>query len=663
MSRLVSRIGPAVLLAGALTLVPGVSVAELTRVEVGTREDVLGGKAFGSAGAYEKIRGVAHFAVDPRNPRNAGIANLDKAPRNGAGRVEFQADLIVIKPKDPSRGNGVVFFDIVNRGRFRLLSQFSRAEGVDDPTTGAHFGDEWLLRQGYTLVAVGWQFDVNRPSGLIGFAPPVATDGGQPIEGWVRAWFIPNAPTASFEYVTGYNTAAYPPVSLNHPEDRLTAREGIIAARGLVPRDEWQFGRMADGTLVADPNWVTLKGGFKPGMTYEIVYRARNPPVSGLGLASIRDMASALKYGSNMVASGQYAYMYGSSQTGRLARQLIRQGFTIDEQGRKAFDAAFINIGGTGEGSFNEPFARPNHLGAFTGTEFPIQFQSTVDPVTGERAGLGDAMPAGLEPKVMLFDSSSEYWDRGRAAALRHTSIDGTRDQPDAPYVRVYHAAGTRHGSGTIPPAAGSGQFPSNTINYTWAHRGLLAALDKWTREGVEPPASRHPSFAEGTLIARDDLEFPAVPGVQWPTAVPGGFRSDLPGPYSALPFLVSRIDADGNEVGGIRLPEQAVPLATFTGWVFRSEKIGAPRTLILLGGSYIPFPRTAAERQASGDPRPSIMERYAGRADYLQKIEVAGNELARERYILQDDVPAIVEQAGQHWDWRMGSGRGTSND
>jgi hypothetical protein len=248
-------------------------------------------------------------------------------------------------------------------------------------------------------------------------------------------------------------------------------------------------------------------------------------------------------------------------------------------------------------------------------------------------------------------------------AALRHTSIDGTRDEPDAPNVRVYHAAGTRHGSGTVPPGAGGGQFPSNTINYTWAHRGLLAALDTWTREGVEPPASRHPTLADGTLVARDDLKFPAIPGVQWPTAVPGGFRSDVPGPYSALPFLVSQIDADGNEVGGIRLPEQAVPLATFTGWVFRSEKIGAPRTLILLGGSYIPFPRTVAERQASGDPRPSIMERYSGRADYLQKVEAAAHQLARERYILPGDVPAIVEQAGQHWDWRIGTGQGTSND
>jgi hypothetical protein len=642
---------------------PDVSFAELTRLEITAREDVLGGKVFGTTGAYEKIRGIAHFAVDPKNPRNLIIANLDKAPRNRAGKVEFQADFIAIKPKDAAQGNGVLLFNIVNRGRFGLLGPFNRGEGSNDPTTAAHFGDESLMRQGYTLVAVGWQFDVSRQGDLVGFTPPVATDDGRPIQGWMRAWFIPSEATPSFEYVTGYNTAAYPPINLNSPENRLTVREGIISSRGLLPRDEWQFGRMVDGKFVADPNWITLKGGFQPGMTYEVMYRAQNPPVSGLGLASIRDMASALKYNSNMVAPGKYAYMYGSSQTGRLIRQIIHEGFTIDEQERKAFDAALVNTGGTGEGSFNEPFARPNHLGAFTGTEFPIQYQTTTDPVTGEREGLGDRIPAGLEPKIMLFDTSSEYWDRGRVAALRHTSIDGTRDQPDAPNVRAYHAAGTRHGSGSVPVGAGAGQFPSNTLSYVWAHRGLLAALDKWVREGVEPPASRHPSFADGTLIARDDLKFPAIPGVQWPTTVPGGFRADVPGPYSTLPFLVSTLDADGNEVGGIRLPEQVVPLATHTGWQFRSEKVGAPETLILLGGSYIPFPKTAAERQATGDPRLSIMERYTSRADYLQKIEAAGKKLAEERYILQEDVPALVEEAGRHWDWRMGTGQNTSND
>ena len=162
-------------------------------------------------------------------------------------------------------------------------------------------------------------------------------------------------------------------------------------------------------------------------------------------------------------------------------------------------------------------------------------------------------------------------------AALRHTSLDGREDVEDAPNVRVYMLAGTRHGAGSFPPADNGGEFKENTNDYRWAQRGLLAALDAWVRKGTAPPPSRHPKLADLTLVARDDLKFPAIPGVQWPARVPGGYRADVPAPYSALPFLVPKVDADGNDIGGIRLPEQAVPLATLTGWQFRSERIGAP--------------------------------------------------------------------------------------
>jgi len=658
MGSLIPKVRPFAILTVFLILLPAMSHAELTRVEIATRVDVLGGKAFGDVGPYEKLRGTAYFAVDPANQRNRIIADVDLAPRNGAGKVEFSADLFILKPKDPSRGNGVVFFDIINRGRLRLLSQFSLGEVSNDPETEAHFGDASLLDQGYTLVAVGWQFDVPDGDRLVGLDAPIATENGRTITGWMRHWFIPSEATDSFEYVTGYNTAAYPPIDVNASHYRLTEREGAISARRLIPREEWQFGKMVEGELVPDVNFLTLKGGFKPGQTYEVMYEAQNPPVQGLGMATIRDMASAMKYDPEIIAPGRYAYMYGSSQTGRLIRQIIHEGFTIDEQERKAFDAALVNTGGTGEGSFNERFARPNHLGQFTGTKFPIQYQTTTDPVTGKQEGLGSRIPAGLEPKIFFFDTASEYWDRGRVAAMRHTSFDGTQDQPDAPNVRVYLAAGARHGAGSVPPADNGGQFGSNTTDYKWAHRGLLDALDAWTRKGTEPPASRHPTHADGTLVWQRDIKFPAIPGVQWPTSVPGGFRMDQPGPFSALPFLVSAVDADGNEIGGIRLPEQAVPLATFTGWQFRSERIGAPRTLIHLGGSYIPFARTTAERERNKDPRLSIEERYSGRADYLAKVEEVAKRLARERYILQEDINLIVEQAGRHWDWRMTEGQ-----
>ena len=635
-----------------LAFTPAPSLAELTRVEIATRTDVLNGKPFGNVGAYEKLRGTAYFAIDPANPRNQIIADLDLAPRNRDGKVEFSADLFILKPKDASRGNGVVFFDVVNRGRFRLLTTFSSAEGADDPTTEADFGDASLLLQGYTLVAVGWQFDVEED--LIGIDAPIPLQNGQAIRGWLREWFIPVKPSDSYNWTGGNTTQGYAPVDLNAPDYRLTSREGQFAARRLIARGDWQFGRHVDGRYVADADWLTLKGGFKPGLTYELMYESQNPPVAGVGLAAVRDMASAMKYQPGIVAPGRYAYMYGSSQTGRALRLIIHGGFTIDERGRKVFDAAFVKTGGASIGRFNERFARVNSLGVFDETQFPFQYQVTTDPVTGKRDGLGARIPAGLEPKIFTFDTGSEYWDKGRLGALRHASVDGTADLPDAPNVRVYYVAGARHGSGSVPAADGGGQFKNNPLNYDWAQRGLMAALDAWVREGKEPPPSRHPAFADGTMVPHHALKFPAIPGVQWPTHVPGGYRWDVDTPLSALPFLLSQVDADGNEIGGIRLPEQAVPLGTLTGWLFRSERIGAPHTLMVNSGGYIPFPASRAERDKTGDPRRSIAERYAGRADYLAKVAEVANRLAAERYILQADVTAIVEAAGKHWDWRM---------
>jgi Alpha/beta hydrolase domain len=647
-------------LAVCLALIPAMGRAELERVDIKTRVDVLDGKAFGDVGPYEKLRGTAYFTVDPENPRNQIIADIGLAPRNGDGKVEFSADLFILKPKDPSRGNKVVFFDVVNRGRFRLLSIFSGAEAADDPTTEAQFGDASLLEQGYTLVAVGWQFDVG--DGLIGVKVPMATDKGRPIRGWLREWFIPNAPADSYEWTGGNATKGYAPVDLDAPDYRLTSREGFFSARHLIPREDWQFGRRVEGRLRPDPDFITLRGGFEPGLTYELMYETQNPPLAGLGLAAVRDMASAMKYDPEIVSPGRYAYMYGSSQTGRTLREIIYEGFTIDEQGRKVFDAAFVKTGGASMGRFNERFARSNSLGVFVETQFPFQYQITTDPVTGRQDGLGARIPAGLEPKIFMFDSGSEYWDKGRLGALRHASMDGTADLPDAPNVRVYYIAGSRHGSGSVPAADGGGQFKNNTLNYDWAQRGLMAALDAWVREGAEPPASRHPRFSDGTMVERDALEFPAVPGVQWPMHVPGGYRWDVETPLSALPFLVSQVDADGNEMGGIRLPEQAVPLATLTGWQFRSESMGAPQTLITNSGAYIPFPLTRAEREKTGDPRLSVEERYGSKVDFLAKVKQVAEQLAKERYILPGDIAAILEEAGRHWDWRWAMGQTTDD-
>ena len=629
--------------------------AEVARVEISRRQDVLGGKAFGTVGAYEKLAGKVYYAVAPENPHNRIIADLDKAPRNSQGKVEFSADVFIMRPKDTARGNGVLLFDLVNRGRMTLLNIFNHGTMSADPATEAEFGDGFLMRQGYTLVSIGWQFDVPKRDGLIGFDPPVASEHGQPITGWVNPWFIPNKRSESFEYASGYFSPAYPTIEPQNPDYRLTEREGWVAAPRLIPRGAWQFGRVEKGQVVNDPNWVSLKGGFKAGMTYQVTYEAKNPPVAGLGFAAIRDLAAALKHDPAAIAPGRYAYTYGASQTGRYQRHLIYEGFTTDEQGRQAIDALFIQTGGTGNGSFNERFAQPDELGSFTQTKFPIRYETTTDPATGKRDGLGARVPAGQEPKIFLIDTGSEYWDRGRVAALRHLSMDGTEDLADPPNMRVFLFAGTQHGPGTWPPRDNGGQLKSNPNDYRWLESSLLSDLDRWVRRGSRQPPSRHPTLADATLVAQSKIESsqkcPASSGRTMCPAATGSIcrvRSPL------CRSWYREWMRDGNDVGGLRTPELAVPLGTYTDWDFRSESIGSPDTLIAMAGSFIPFAKTRAEREKSGDPRLSIEERYPNRADYLRRVEEAANRLVQERYVLPEHVKTIVEEAGQHWDWMM---------
>ena len=632
--------------------------AEVTRVEITSRQDVLNGKAFGSAGAYEKLSGRVYFAVDPNNPRNKIIADLDKAPRNAQGKVEFSADLFILRPKDGARGNGVALFDVVNRGRKGVLGVFNRATGSLDPTAENDFGDGLLMREGYTIVAVGWEFDVrkDKEKDLIGLTVPIATEKGKPITGWVSPWFIPNKASASYEYTAEYNTTAYPPLDPKNPDYRLTVREGWVAMQHLIPRGDWQFGKMENGQVAFNPDWLTVKGGFKAGMTYQLTYESKDPPVAGLGFAAIRDLASAIKNNSDAIVHVRYVYTYGASQVGRYQRQLVYDGFTTDEQGRQAIDALMIHTGGTSFGSFNERFALPNELGSFTQTVFPIRYEVTTDPLTGKRDGLSARIPAGQDPKIFFVDTGSEYWDRGRVAALRHISMDGLEDLPDPPNVRIFTIAGTKHGPGSWPPADNNLQpLKVNPNDYRWAQRALLEGLDKWAKQGVAPPPSRHPQLSDGTLVAQTDIKYPNLPAVQWPYHVPGGFRADLSGALSVLPFIVPQVDGDGNDLGGIRLPEQAVPLGTYTDWAFRSEQAGAPRTLVAMAGSYIPFAKTHVDRDKSHDPRLSVEERYGTRSEYMHRVEAAADQLVQERFLLQEDVKPIVEAAGQHWDWTMG--------
>jgi Alpha/beta hydrolase domain len=625
-------------------LTPAFVAAEVARVDVTSRRDVLGGQAFGPAGEYELIVGRVHFLVDPESPRNKAVVDLDKAPRNAAGLVELSADLSILKPKDATRGNGVALIDIVNRGRRTVLSGFNRATASGELTTEAEFGDGLLMRQGFTIVWVGWEFDVPKRDGAIRIEVPPAAG----VTGIVRASFTPDARRAEF---TVGDLSGYAPANPGAAGNTLTVRDGLQGAVSTISRDRWQLAG----------NTVTLEGGFEPGRIYELGYAAANPPVAGLGFVAVRDTASWLKHTADAVATAKYLYAFGSSQSGRFLRNFLYEGFNTDEHNRQVFDAVMAHIAGAARIDVNRRWATPTSLGQFTATSFPFADSKQHDPVTGaEEGALENPRARDHQPKIFYTNTGVEYWGGGRSAALIHTTPDGTRDLTLPDNERVYFLAGSQHGPARFPSAVTNGQQKDNPTDYWLAMRGLLVAMDKWVRDRVAPPPSRYPRLQDGTLVRAADVAFPSVPTVRSPRGLSAGVRgvnrlvAQEGGAGAPLPLLVPQVDQDGNERAGIRLPDVAVPLATYTGWNFRKTAIGAPDQLFPLLGSYLPFSATKAEREPAHDPRPAIDERYPTRDKYLTLVQEAAAGLVKDRYLLTDDLAAIVKHAGEHWDLLM---------
>lgn len=614
----------------ALVLVAAAAAdAEVTRIDITSRADV-------SFGGYEKIVGRVFFAVDPADPRNMVVADLDKAPRNALGRVEFSSDFELIRPK--AAGNGVLLVDVVNRGRRTVLPNFNRVGGRNPDV-----GDGFLLRRGFTVAAVGWEFDVPASGGLVRIEVPVARDGDMPITGIVRASFTPAEPGP---FAVG-DLAAYAPVDPASEESLLTVRDQMEGERETIPRDRWTL----TGTT------VSLQGGFTPGRIYELSFRAANPPIGGLGFVAVRDFASWIKHDPGAITSARYAYAFGNSQSGRFLRTFLYQGFNSDERGRQVLDAALINIAGAARLDLNRRWATPTTASA-PATQFPFADTAQVDPVSGLTDGLlENPRAAQWQPKIFYTNTGVEYWSSSsRAAALIHTTPDGTRDLDLPKNVRSYLLAGAQHSPGAFPPEQGLGQQLSNPLDYWWTLRALLVAMDRWVREGVAPPPSQHPRLDRGTLVASTKAAFPAIPGVQPPREIRPAARTfntffeGGAGAGTTLPMLVPQVDADGNELAGIRLPDVAVPLATYTGWNFRRAEIGATHLVVSLLGSYIPLPRTAREREAWKDPRRSIEERYRNRETYLTRVKNAAERLVKDRYLLDEDVDPIMRRATEHW-------------
>lgn len=651
--------------------------ARVVRIEVATREPILDGKPYGLAGPYERIGGTIRFAVDPTNDANRIITDIALAPRNAQGAVEFSTEFFMIKPVDAERGNGSLLYEVSNRGRKGMLGFFNFASGSLDPREASHFGDGFLLNEGYTLLWLGWQFDPPLRPGLLRLVTPTATKDGKPIRGLVRSDFVV-ADRVMSHSLADRSHVPYLVADPQAPENVLTVRDSAGGKRETVPRDQWRFARMKDGEPVPDRGAVVLEGGFEPGRIYEVVYVSEGPPLVGLGPTAVRDTVSYLKYrGSDSLGISkdaiERAIAFGISQSGRFLRTFMYYGFNEDESSRKAFDGVMSHVAGGGRGSFNHRFAQPSrdahpYMNFVHPTDiFPFTDRAQRDPETGREDGI---LTHGLDrkfwPKIFYTNSSYEYW--GRAASLIHTDIAGKRDIELFDNVRIFLFSGTQHGPASFPPSVSIGQQKANPLHFGWTMRALLQAINNWIAHGDSPPESRYPRIARSTLVAPGQLGFPDIPGVKTSTRVHKAYRVDY-GPRFVsegvvtqeppvvgkdFPILVPSVDRDGNEIPGVRMPEMQAPLATYTGWNLFNAKSGPTHEISSMVGSYIPFPRTRSEREASGDPRLSIEERYSSRAEYLGLVSEAGIDLIDAGLILERDLPAIVRRAGEHWDHLM---------
>ena len=633
----------------------------VTRFEIEVRRPLAEGRAFGDAPAYEELRGRIHLSVDPANPANRAITDLTLAPRDAAGRVRCAADVSVLLPVDRARASGRVLVDVVNRGNVVSLPNFNHASrptlGVEgDPHPPVDAGDGWLMRRGWVVVSCGWQCDL--PPGVRGLfrleAPEALDAQGRRLSG--RVYVQLQAPVDVPHFLlSDRGHAPYEAADLDEPDAVLVVRDQPDGEYETIARSRWRFARVESGRVVPDARHVHLDGGFAKGRLYQIAYTAVGARVLGLGMVALRDCAAWLRYGGeaegNPAAGAlRHAYAYGRSQTGRLLRTMIHHDVNVDEAGRRAFDGIIANVAGAMLGEFNDRFGQNSKdRGAMMDHYEPRH----VEP----RGGL----------KVFYTNTSFEY-HRGDAS-LVHTDASGMRDVEPGPHVRAYHFTGTEHALGVwppaddVPPAADVRGFTERSqhlrsvVNYGRLLRACLANLDRWVTEGVAPPPSRHPRLADGTAVDPSELikAFDRIPAARYPRHHPRPQRQDFgtlpPDPGAAYGTRVSALDDDGNERAGVAVPEVTVPLATHTGWNLRHPAMGGPEQMLYFAGATLPFPRTRAERASSGDPRPSIEERYRSREDYLARVGDAARALVAEGYMLEEDIATSAQFAARLWD------------
>jgi hypothetical protein len=643
--------------------------ARVTRIEVtATQSPTFDAASFGAVGRYEKLAGRIDGALDPADPLNAVITDLALAPRNAAGMVAYSSPFMVIRPVDPAKGNHRLLLELNNRGNIRVFGLLNdAAHNSNDPTEAADAGNGYLMRAGFTIAEIGW-------SAVSGVTPgdhdgpfvldaPVArnADGSDIVGASLEEFVVDDDRTFA-------GALTYPAASLDTADATLTVRAQVFDRQQPIAPARWRY--RPDGAGIS-----LLPDGtaFRAGTLYELVYPARGPTVAGIGFAAARDFATFLRgatrddfgHASPLAGDAQQVYSACASQPCRFMRDFVALGFNEAEGGgrRRVFDGVLNWIGGPGGLFLNFRFAQPfrthrEHIGRwYPEFTFPFAYQSTTDSVTGRTDGrLRRCTASGTCPKIIDANSENEYWSKD--GALLHIDTQGN-DLPEIDGVRLYLVAGRAHLGGTRVAGPGICQQPRNPLIAGPALRALLAALDAWVSAGVAPPPSMVPRVGDGTLVnpAQEAVGFPQIPGVAYsgrlhtgdlldfgPRA-DAGVLTTLPPVLLGAPYpaLVPKTDADGNALAGIRLPDIAVPLATYTGWNFRNTP---PLEGCDAAGMVLPFSRTRAERMARGDPRPSLAERYADHAAYVRAVTDAAERLLAQRLLLSEDVARYARAA-----------------
>jgi hypothetical protein len=622
--------------------------AAVERIEVKERSVFASGVSFGEAGSYEKIRGVAYFALDPKAKANAAIVDLTRAPRDARGLVLFSSEFVLLRPT--SGRPATLIYDVNNRGGIAMLGQINgRSPHNNDPSSAADAGDGFLMRHGYSLLFSAWTWDVAPPAPGVRplvFAPPVAKG----IKGKVYNEFTVNTPVDTTTYA-GMRGLTYEPARPQDPLAQLTERSRPQDKRRSIARSRWHFlaPSQDDG-----PGRVQLDGGFKPGTIYELVYVAKDPYVSGAGLAGIRDLLSYFRdQPFEGAAAPKNVLMFGISQSGRVIGRMLHDGLNVDEAGRLVFSGAYLHVPGAGGGAgFNHRFAQPTRHPSmleeheYPADAFPFTTAPSRDAANGKTASYLDNArdKQGNLPKLIFANTSTEFWNRG--ASLITTTPDGRKDVAPTENVRVYAFMGAQHYVGRSRTRAPFTACVSTSDHYL-PMRALVLALDDWTGTGKLPPASAYPTLEGGKLVTVADYRasFPVGFGLTPPQQnlrqprLDFGHGAVLPKRGDSYETRVPAPDADGNDLGGVRLVEVQAPLGTHTGWNLRAPETGFAWATSRFDGSFVPFARTEAERHAAGDPRPSLAARYPTREDFATAVRAAAERQVAAGLLLAEDM------------------------